>query len=962
MYCKVCGNFLSETDTVCERCGNDVEQQRKQELAATETARSGGYAQREEKSEIDREKDEAINRILYEDEAASARDRLDERRRKRAQERATGSGLGGLFAGRTPHSDAPKPTKDTPATTTFEAPTFALPVEEAPAFEAPTPKPSAPQTPTLFDTPKPEPPAAPKPEQKPEVSTSEEKPAPNATGFSFDRIESVHAAEPAKPRSPEPPRPHEPSPAEEHPRRNFRSEFVFGDRPKPQPPTPITEPAQAAPVFASEPSQTGVPPAPEQESAPHPAPAFAPAAPGVQATHEPVPAPVPAPFQADVITKQAKPERPEPETSKGVSFGDLDGFFALKVDEAEQALFDINKKNEEFQELLDEEFERLRRGGAVTSEAKSLVNDEILTEAAPTPEILVTGDNARELVEDRIEDYLKRADLDMLKEIQARLEKELAEKGTPAPVGAYIAQAEEGIPQEDAITEQINLAFPEPEMPKEVSYEILDEMFGKVPEAVEADEPTAPVQKPACDPGITATREPAPVPGFAFDEKDFGHAFSHGAPQPSDLKTNVEALIAQEKEGLSTDETVLAHETDLEFKTVDGNAPAPLTYADFEIFDFSAAQAPVPEPIVVSEPVATEPEPVPVTAEPAPTTEPAPEPAPLPTPEPEKTSPLPEGWGRGAPTREQAAAFLSQPVVLPFDEPASKPAPAPAFVTEPVPTPEPIAKPEPVVTKPEPAPAPVPAFATEPEPTPAPIPYQKTGHEILKENPQWQPETSFLDLLAPSLTEAQPDPTPAKLSFAEAPATELSSAKTPVAEPSFAEAPAIVEPSVSEAPTTELSSAEAPVAEPSFAEAPAIVEPPVSEAPATEPPVAEAPALIPPIPEPLPVVEPLPATPSAISYDDALAAPTITGAPAEPPKPQTAERETDLREGTKKTKPVGEPSKIQRNIISVVITILIIVLVLVIACIATLKFMPDSIGAYYILDFIETIQAKFSGG
>jgi hypothetical protein len=132
---------------------------------------------------------------------------------------------------------------------------------------------------------------------------------------------------------------------------------------------------------------------------------------------------------------------------------------------------------------------------------------------------------------------------------------------------------------------------------------------------------------------------------------------------------------------------------------------------------------------------------------------------------------------------------------------------------------------------------------------------------------------------------------------------------------------------------------------------------------------APAPVFAPPIPGPLTETAPLPTTPlpttpTAISYDDALAAPTITGAPAvplPPAEPRTAERVADLRDKPKKSAS-AEPSKLQRNVISVIITVLIIILVLVIACIATLKFMPDSVGAFYILDFIETIQAKLSGG
>lgn len=46
----------------------------------------------------------------------------------------------------------------------------------------------------------------------------------------------------------------------------------------------------------------------------------------------------------------------------------------------------------------------------------------------------------------------------------------------------------------------------------------------------------------------------------------------------------------------------------------------------------------------------------------------------------------------------------------------------------------------------------------------------------------------------------------------------------------------------------------------------------------------------------------------------------------------------------------------------VIISILVIILALVIFCVITLKFFPDSLGAYYIHDMIVVVEEKLSKG
>jgi hypothetical protein len=69
-------------------------------------------------------------------------------------------------------------------------------------------------------------------------------------------------------------------------------------------------------------------------------------------------------------------------------------------------------------------------------------------------------------------------------------------------------------------------------------------------------------------------------------------------------------------------------------------------------------------------------------------------------------------------------------------------------------------------------------------------------------------------------------------------------------------------------------------------------------------------------------------------------------------------------QGGAKVKKANEQKKAESNrtALSVIITILIVILVIVVACIIVLKLLPDSLGAYYIQDFIETIQSKLGIG
>jgi hypothetical protein len=91
-----------------------------------------------------------------------------------------------------------------------------------------------------------------------------------------------------------------------------------------------------------------------------------------------------------------------------------DSTFDFHRNEAEEALFRVNKKNEEFQELLDEEFERLsNRRRPVPGAPLSDASGADATEAAGRADsfdILASQENGKSVIEDRIQEYLRRAD------------------------------------------------------------------------------------------------------------------------------------------------------------------------------------------------------------------------------------------------------------------------------------------------------------------------------------------------------------------------------------------------------------------------------------------------------------------------------------------------------------------------------------------------------------------------
>jgi hypothetical protein len=99
-----------------------------------------------------------------------------------------------------------------------------------------------------------------------------------------------------------------------------------------------------------------------------------------------------------------------------------DDAFHLHASEQEHAELAASKKNAEFQELLDEEFEKIKERQAEIDEERNRINEKMMVPPEPTPRVLVTGENARSAADERIQEYLRRADMEMRKAIGSQAE------------------------------------------------------------------------------------------------------------------------------------------------------------------------------------------------------------------------------------------------------------------------------------------------------------------------------------------------------------------------------------------------------------------------------------------------------------------------------------------------------------------------------------------------------------
>ena len=329
MNCKVCGNVVSNFDRVCSVCGNDLGTQRRETAqTAYSSARSSSYppnTQQNRASSLVHEKEEAINRILFDSEGVSAKERLEERRKKRQVEKTTSQ--------------------------------------------------------TGF----------------PSIFSQDRKEAKRAQRADFGPDTEQDAEDPFT--------------TEQKPLRKFSSEFVFSESPKQEAYVAFEQEIRGltlqeileqqggrGPTQQEILEQQGRGPAqqeileqqggrgpvqqevrgPEQQGSRSPMQqAFA--VPPVSAeTYEPIgynPTPAERPLEAPPYA---------------------DSYFAFAPTEEEQAKFEVDKKNEEFQELLDQEFSRLKN-----------------RDAGETAQFDPSGAAGKSYIQERVDSYLKNSDLDM---------------------------------------------------------------------------------------------------------------------------------------------------------------------------------------------------------------------------------------------------------------------------------------------------------------------------------------------------------------------------------------------------------------------------------------------------------------------------------------------------------------------------------------------------------------------
>ncbi|MDR0851953.1 MAG: hypothetical protein LBN36_05620, partial [Clostridiales Family XIII bacterium] len=108
-----------------------------------------------------------------------------------------------------------------------------------------------------------------------------------------------------------------------------------------------------------------------------------------------------------------------------------DDTFHFRPDPEEEARFHFNKKNEEFQELLDQEFEKIQERQTYIEEERNRINADVMKAEVETPASLISGDDVIKAAEERISGFLERADREMLEAIEQRVKDKIESLGIP---------------------------------------------------------------------------------------------------------------------------------------------------------------------------------------------------------------------------------------------------------------------------------------------------------------------------------------------------------------------------------------------------------------------------------------------------------------------------------------------------------------------------------------------------
>jgi hypothetical protein len=121
----------------------------------------------------------------------------------------------------------------------------------------------------------------------------------------------------------------------------------------------------------------------------------------------------------------------------------MDDTFHLRTNPDDESRFMFSKKNEEFQELLDEEFEKIRSKQIEINEERNQIKDDVMDAPVATPKVLVTGENARKTAEERIAEFLQKADREMLEAIDRRVKEQINEIDRDEKTARFAAPEQE---------------------------------------------------------------------------------------------------------------------------------------------------------------------------------------------------------------------------------------------------------------------------------------------------------------------------------------------------------------------------------------------------------------------------------------------------------------------------------------------------------------------------------------
>jgi hypothetical protein len=270
--------------------------------------------------------------------------------------------------------------------------------------------------------------------------------------------------------------------------------------------------------------------------------------------------PEPSVPQAAVIT-QAKQEQADAEKiTKRVT--DADEVFTGDIEEEapepiDEVAIKEEQKHEEFQALLDEELEKLQ--SIQKEEAIGAGRIEHVMEAPiATPVSLVSGETYRKTAEERIAEFLQKADEEMLSAIEVKIREKKGES-EPQPLEFVGPELVEEVPESESEPEPELEPEPEPEPEPEseiepepepepeiepepepfVMPEYEDPLAG-LPEMEEEDvnpfEPTASEEEPESERfGTTEAEPPVPVAGGVSDVRSANEDNSiQPEPEPED--------------------------------------------------------------------------------------------------------------------------------------------------------------------------------------------------------------------------------------------------------------------------------------------------------------------------------------------------------------------------------------------------------------------------------------------